>query len=186
MRKNFGPKPWMYPMPVLILASYGEKGVPNAMNAAWGGISDEWEISVCVDASHKTMENILDRGAFTVSFATEDMVISCDYVGVVSGKKEPEKFKKAGFREIPSSFVDAPLIAELPMALECRVKSYDEESCRLVGDIINVSVDEDYLDEDGNPSPGLIKPIVYDPVGHGYYALGERVGQAFFDGLKLK
>ena len=113
MRKNFGAKPMCYPMPVYIIATYGADGTPNAMNAAWGGISEETEISICVDSGHKTAENILARKAFTVSMATADTLVACDYVGIVSGNKEPDKFRKAGFHATKSEFVDAPLIDDL-------------------------------------------------------------------------
>ena len=119
MRKNFGAKALCYPMPVFIIGTYNADGTPNAMNAAWGGISEETEITICVDVSHKTAENLLTRKAFTVSMATANMLAACDYVGIVSGTKEPDKFAKAGFHATRSEFVDAPLIDELPMALEC-------------------------------------------------------------------
>ena len=186
MRKNFGSKPMCYPMPVYIIATYGADGTPNAMNAAWGGISEEDEISICISADHKTTENILLRKAFTVSMATAQQVVACDYVGIVSGSKEPEKFTKAGFHATKSEFVDAPLIDELPMALECRLISYDPESCRLVGKIVNVSADEAVLGEDGKIDAAKLQPITYDPVHHRYLALGEPVGRAFQDGLALK
>ena len=115
MRKDFGAKPWLYPMPVLMIASYGADGTPNVMNAAWGGISEEAEISLCLSAEHKTVENILARRAFTVSVGTADYATACDYVGIVSGNDEPNKFEKAGFHATKSSIVDAPLIDELKM-----------------------------------------------------------------------
>ncbi len=186
MRKNFGAKAACYPMPVYIIGTYNENGTPNAMNAAWGGISEEKEISICVDSGHKTMENILARKAFTVSMATAEYVTACDYVGVVSGNKEPDKFKKAGFHATKSEFVDAPLIDELPMAVECKLISYDEESCRLVGEIVNVSADDSILNEDGKIDPAKLRPITYDPMNHHYLVLGEKVGNAFKDGLALK
>ena len=186
MRKNFGPKPMCYPMPVFIIGTYNGDGTPNAMNAAWGGISEDREISICVDSAHKTAENLLARGAFTVSMATADALAACDYVGIVSGNKEPDKFAKAGFHALKSELVDAPLIAELPMALECKVISYDPETCRLVGQIVNVSADESVLGENGKVDPAKLRPITYDPMNHHYLVLGERVGQAFHDGLELK
>jgi len=185
MRKDFGSKPMMYPMPVLIIATYNEDGTANAMNAAWGGISEENEISICIDCSHKTAENVQKRGAFTVSMATADHVAACDYVGIVSGNKEPGKMEKAGFHSYQSVHVDAPIIEELPMALECRVTSYDPDSCRLVGQIVNVCADETILTE-GKIDPKKLRPITYDPVSHAYLALGEAVGRAFHDGTKLK
>ena len=186
MRKNFGAKPMCYPMPVYIIGTYGENDVPNAMNAAWGGISEEDEISICVSAGHKTTANLLARKAFTVSMATVAYTTACDYVGIVSGNKEPDKFAKAGFHATKSDFVDAPLIDELPMALECQLISYDPESCRLVGRIVNVSADEAVLGNDGKIDVTKLQPITYDPVHHRYLPLGEAVGTAFQDGLALK
>ena len=185
MRKNFGPKPMCYPMPVYIIGTYNEDGTPNAMNAAWGGISEEEEITICVDAGHKTAQNFMARKAFTVSMATAEYVAACDYVGIVSGNKVPDKFAKAGFHATRSLFVDAPLIDELPMALECEVVSYDPESCRLVGEIVNVSADESVLNEEGKVDTGKLQPITYDPMNHYYLALGEKVGHAFKDGFAL-
>ena len=186
MRKNFGPKPMCYPMPVYIIGTYNADGTPNAMNAAWGGISEEEEITICVDAGHKTAENLLARKAFTVSMATVQYMAACDYVGIVSGNKEPEKFAKAGFHAVKSQFVDAPLIEELPMALECEVISYDPETCRLVGKIVNVCAEEAILGENGKIDAAKLQPITFDPVSHQYRALGAVVGQAFHDGVKLK
>jgi len=186
MRKNFGAKAMCYPMPVFIIGTYNADGSPNAMNAAWGGISEETEITICVDNTHKTAENLVARKAFTVSMATARMMTACDYVGIVSGTKEPEKFAKAGFHATKSEFVDAPLIDELPMALECEVLSYDEETCRLVGRIVNVCVDESVLGENGKVDVAKLAPITYDPANHAYLVLGEKVGQAFHDGVVLK
>ena len=185
MRKNFGVKPWLYPMPVLILGTYGEDGTPCAMNAAWGGISEENEISVCISEDHKTTENLLKSGAFTVSVATADTVVAADYVGIVSGNKVTDKIAKCGWTAEKSALVNAPLFRELPFALECRVKSYDKESCRLVGEIVNVSADESVLDENGKIDVKKLDPIVYEPVLHTYLRLGEVVGHAFSDGKKL-
>lgn len=181
-RVNFGAKPFMYPMPVLIVGTYDENGVPNAMNAAWGTITDMNEITISM-SHHKTTENLAKTGAFTVSIATEDTVVPCDYVGVESASKVPDKFAKAGFHATRSEYVNAPLIDELPMALECKVKSYEDEI--LVGEIVNVCADESIL-TDGKIDPKKLKPIAYDPVNHTYMGMGEVVGKAFQDGLKLK
>lgn len=185
MRKNFGAKPILYPQPVFIIATYNEDGTADAMNAAWGGISEANEISMCISASHKTTANILARKAFTVSMGTADTVTACDYVGLVSGEKEPNKMEKAGFHTIKSGFVDAPLIEELPMAVECKLVSYDPESCRLVGEVVNVCAEEFVL-TDGKIDPAKLLPIVYDGMNHTYLVLGEKVGNAFADGEKLK
>ena len=186
MRKNFGAKPWTYPQPVFILATYGEDGMPDAMNAAWGGISDDNELTMCISASHKTTANILARKAFTVSMATAEQVVACDYVGIESGKRVPDKLEKTGWHLTRSEFVDAPLVEELPMAVECRLVSYDPESCRLVGEIVNVSADESILDADGKIDPDKLQPITFDPIHNVYRTLGQAVGHAFQDGAKLK
>ena len=181
-RVNFGAKPLMYPMPVLIIGTYDEKGVPNAMNAAWGIITDFNEISISM-GEHKTTENFKATGAFTVSIATEDTMIPCDYVGIESASKVPDKFAKAGFHATKSEFVNAPLIDELPMALECKVKSFEDGI--LVGEILNVNADESIL-TDGKIDPKKLKPISYDPANHTYIGLGEKVGNAFSDGKQLQ
>lgn len=186
MRKNFGPKPYLYPQPVLIIATYGEDGTPDAMNAAWGGISDSNRVAMYLSTGHKTVQNILSRKAFTVSMADEDHVVECDYVGIVSANQVPDKLARAGLHTTRSQFVDAPLIDELPMALECRFLSFDEETELLLGEIINVSAEEYILGEDGKIDPAKLRPISFDPVNHDYLALGEKVGRAFQDGKRLK
>ena len=186
MRKNFGAKPWTYPQPVFILATYDENGVPDAMNAAWGGISDDKELTMCISAGHKTTANILARKAFTVSMATTDQAVACDYVGIESGKRVANKLEKAGWHTTKSEFVDAPLVDELPMAVECRLVSYDPESCRLVGEIVNVCAEESVLDSEGKIDVEKLAPITFDPVHNVYRKLGEIVGHAFQDGAKLK
>ena len=173
-------------MPVLIIGTYNEDGTPNAMNAAWGGISEEHEISICVDDGHKTAENLQKRKAFTVSVADVKNLVACDYVGIVSGNKVPDKFERAGFHATKSEFVDAPLIDELPMAMECELFSYDPESCRLVGRIVNVSADESVLNKRGKVDPAKLRPITFDPMNNAYLVLGEKVGNAFQDGKKIQ
>ncbi len=186
MRKNFGVKPAIYPMPVLILGTYAEDGTPDAMNAAWGGISEENEISVCISTDHKTTVNLQMTGAFTVSIPDAENVVAADYVGIVSGNDVPDKVARAGWHAVKSERVNAPLFEELPFALECRVKSYDPDTCRLVGEIVNVSADERILGTDGKVDLEKFRPITYDPMGHTYRVIGEAVGHAFRDGLALK
>ncbi len=183
MRKNFGPKTWLYPMPVLIVGSYDEDGKPNAMNAAWGGIYDTDQVMLCLDFEHKTYKNIQTKGAFTLSPATAEQLIACDYVGLVSGNKIPDKFEKAGFTACKSQYVDAPIINELPMTLECKLIGQTAEGI-LIGQIVNVSADEQVLDPEGKIDPALLNPLSYDSVHHVYRTLGEVVGHAFRDGAK--
>ena len=172
-------------MPVLIIAAYDEEGVPNAMNAAWGGMFTDEHIGICISQGHKTTKNILATKAFTVSMATAEQVVACDYVGIVSGNRERDKVAKAGFTTERSEVVNAPMIKELPMTLECEMVSYDEENCHLVGRIVNVSADESIL-TDGKIDYAKLHPITYDPVNHHYVELGAKAGNAFSDGKKLK
>lgn len=186
MRKNLGAKAILYPMPVLIIGTYDENGKANAMNAAWGGISEETEISICVDDSHKTADNVVKAGAFTVSVADKKNVVAADYVGIVSGNDDEDKIQKCGWTAVKSESVNAPLFEELPFTLECKLKSYDKDTCRLVGEIVNISIDESILGENGKIDLSKFEPITYDPVGHTYRTLGDIVGKAFSDGRKLK
>lgn len=186
MRKSFGAKPLLYPQPVFIIATYGEDGVPDAMNAAWGGISEQNQITLCLSAEHKTTCNILARGAFTVSMADAAHVAQCDYVGIVSANDVPDKLARAGFNTTRSELVDAPLIDELPMALECRLISYSKETSQLIAEIVNVCADESVLGDDGNIDPAKLRPITFDAMNNAYLVLGEKVGNAFEDGLALK
>ena len=181
-RIDFGAKPIMFPQPVLIIGTYDENGVPNAMNAAWGITTDFKEITISL-SEHKTTDNLATRGAFTVSMATEDFMKACDYVGIVSAKDVPDKFSKAGFHATKSEFVDAPLIDELPMALECKVKSFNDGI--LIGEIVNVSADDSVI-TDGNVDPKKLKPIIFDPCNNAYWGFGNKAGNAFKDGAILK
>ena len=185
-RKNIGAKPYIMPMPVLMLSSYDKDEKPCAMVAVWGGISHETEISVTVAAQRHTLRGILDRGAFVVSMADVEHEAACDYLGITSGAKVADKFEKSGLHATKSEFVDAPLIDELPFAVECRVKSYDEKTWRLVGEIVNVSLDERILGEDGKVSFEKFHPLAFDWMNKIYLSLGEKVGDAYRDGLKLK
>jgi len=185
MRKNFGAKNWLYPMPVLIVGTYDEKGVPNAMNAAWGGIYDTNQVMVCLSHDHKTTENIKKTGAFTISFATADTVVPCDYVGIVSGNDVPDKFSNAGFHASKSEYVNAPVIDELPMTMECKLIKFNEDGI-CIGEIVNVSADERILDANGRIDAKKLDPISYDGVTHAYWKLGDKAGQAFSDGKIIK
>lgn len=185
MRKNFGTKSWFYPLPVLVIGTYCEDGTPDAMNAAWGGLYDADKVVLCLSAGHKTTKNILARGAFTVSFADAAHVVPADFVGLVSANREPRKFQKSGFHAVKSAFVDAPLLEELPVALECRFVKQTEDG-NIIGKIVNVSVDERVLGADGGIDFEKFQPIAFEPARSGYHVLGRRVGSAFSDGSALK
>ena len=185
MRKNFGPKPFLYPQPVMVIASCGKDGTPDAMNAAWGGIAGGDKIFLCLSSNHKTVENILERKAFTVSVADEAHLVEADYVGLVSGNEVPDKLERSGFHVTRSEFVDAPVIDELPLALECRLLSYDPETHFMVGEIVNAGADEAILNEAGTIDPAKLKPLTFDPANRTYWSLGQKAGDAFSDGRKL-
>lgn len=185
MRKNLGVNSWFYPLPVLIVGSYDENGAADAMNAAWGGLYDADKVELCLSADHKTTANIKKNKAFTVSFADAAHVVECDYVGMVSANDTPDKLKKAGFSTEKSGFVNAPIIKELPLTLECELIKVNEDG-NVIGKIVNISADESVLDAEGKIDVEKLRPISYEPVKHGYHVLGEKVGNAFSDGKKLK
>lgn len=183
MRKNFGSKPWVYPQPVLMIGTYDENGKPNLMNAAWGGQYGANTVMLCL-SSHKTTDNIKASGAFTVSFATAKTVVPCDYVGIVSANQEPDKMEKAGFTTAKSEFVNAPIINELPLTLECKLLKFNEDG-NVIGEIVNVCADESIL-TDGNVDYKKLDAIIFDPAAAAYIRLGEKAGNAFKDGAQLK
>ena len=183
-RKSFGAKALTYPQPVWIIGTYDENGKPDAMNAAWGGISEANQVSICLSASHKTCKNFEKTGAFTISMADADHVAACDFVGISSGNKDEKKFEKTGFTVTRSSLVNAPIINELAVCLECKVIEYDKETCILKGEIVNVSVDESAL-TDGKVDVAKVKPIAFDPFNNAYHVLGEKVGDAWGSGKSL-
>lgn len=184
MSKNFGAKPFLFPQPVMMIGTYDADKKPNLMNVAWGGIVGMNEIIIDL-SSHKTTDNILLHKEFTVAMADVEHMAACDYVGIVSANKEPDKMKKAGFTTRESEFVHAPVMNELPLTLECKVKQVIDGS-KFIAEIVNVVADESILGEDGEISLEKFHPITYDTVHYGYYALGEKVGNAFKDGEKIK
>lgn len=186
--KSFEPKPWVAPQPVLIIGTYNEDGLPNAMNAAWGGQWDMKEIIISM-GKHQTTKNLNRNGEFTVAFATTDTMIASDFVGVVSAKNDPEKMSKTGWEFIKAEKVNAPVFTCFPMTLECRIKEKIDESADgyyIIAEIVNILVDENYLAEDGKPDIEKMQLIIFDPIHHGYIQLGKKVGQAFSDGKALK
>lgn len=186
MKKTIPAKSFIYPLPVLIVGSYDENNNPNAMNAAWGTTCDTAQVSLYLSSGHKSTANILKNKAFTVAIADEKNIGPADYVGLVSGNSEPNKIAKAGWTVTPSKTVNAPVIDQLPLTMECRLISYDNESENLIGEVVSVTVDDSILDKNGKIDATKLRPICYDTANHGYYALGAKVGQAFSDGKELK
>ena len=187
MRKDLGPKSFLYPMPVLMIGTYDENGEANLMNAAWGSIYDYNQITISLGA-HVSTDNIRKNKAFTVSFGTRKTVEACDYVGIVSKAKEPKKIEKAGLHPYKSSKVNAPMFEEFPLTLECKLVSLDGEMGEggtLVGDIVNVSVDESILTND-KIDIKKFEPITFDGANGKYVLLGEEIANAFQIGRKIK
>lgn len=185
MRKNLGIKASLYPEPVLMIATYDENGVPDIMNAAWGCIVDYDKIGIILSKEHKTVKNIMEQKAMTISMGTKKTLASCDYVGIVSANDVPDKFLRSGFTSSKSEFVDAPIVNELPLTFECVLDRYEEDKELMIAKIINVSVDETIL-TDGKVDPKKLEAISFDGFNNGYLVLGDRVGTAFKDGLALK
>lgn len=181
MRKDLGDKMQFMPLPVLMLATYDQDGKANVMNAAWGGVYDYNQVYVSL-SKHKTTDNLELKKAFTLSFATKKTEKISDYFGVVSGNKE-DKIEKSGVHVTPSKYVDAPIIEEYPLTLECTVESFEDGI--LIGNVVNVSIDEDYLDENGKIDVDKMEIIAFDMVNNTYRVLGENVGKAFKDGFDL-
>ncbi len=188
MRRDLGANPYVYPQPVLIVATYGEDGTADAMNVAYGGIVNSNRIQINIGVRHKTSDNIKLRKAFTAGIADEENLIPSDYVGIVSAHDVSDKVERAGFHTVKSAFVDAPVIEELPITLECQVEEINQynKTLRIVAEIVNVSVDEKVLDEEGKIDPGKLNAISYDPANHAYLRVGGRAGTAFSDGNRLK
>lgn len=186
--KSFGKKAWLVPQPVLIVGTYNVDGGANAMNAAWGGQWDAHEIMISM-GSHATTENLNRQGDFTVAFATRETMVAADYVGIVSAKNEPGKMQRTGWTAVKAENVNAPVFTDFPLTLECRIKEKIDESetgYYIIAEIVNIVCKEEFLAEDGKPDVEKMNLITFDPIHNGYIALGERVGNAFADGKKLK
>ncbi len=187
MRKKLNITEGIYPMPVLMVATYNDDGSVDVMNAAWGTMQERGTVALNLTESHKTVQNIKKRGAFTVSIADADHVVEADFFGVVSANADQNKFEKSGLTAEKSSLVDAPIIMEFPLCLECEFVEYqaDEYGIGVIGKVVNVTADEKVMSGD-KVDMSLVNAIAFDPYTHGYYRVAERVGEAFKDGLKLK
>jgi len=186
MRKNIKTTEAIFPMPVLMIATYNEDGSVDVMNAAWGTMLERDHVILNLTETHKTVKNIKERKAFTVSIADAKHVVEADYLGIVSGNNTPDKFEKTGLTVTKSENVDAPIINEFPICMECEFIEYqdDEYGCGVIGKVVNVSADESVMTGD-NVDISLVNAIAFDPYTHGYYEVGKRVGNAFNDGKKL-
>ena len=180
-RKNFSDKAVITPLPAIMIATWDENNTPDVMMAAWGGQCGPRHITFTL-SKHKTTDNIRLKQAFTVSFATKADIVQSDYFGIVSGNEVPDKVAKAGFTITPSPNVDAPIINEYKLTLECRVVTFDEDErggARVVGEIVNMSADESILDDEGNIDLGKLQPVIFDSAKAEYRVVGEKVGKAW-------
>jgi flavin reductase (DIM6/NTAB) family NADH-FMN oxidoreductase RutF len=187
MLKNLGVEPVVYPMPVLMIATYGEDDTVDVMNMAWGGVCAENMVALNISESHKTSENLKNRKAFTLSVADVAHIKEADFFGIASGNNMADKFERSGLTAVKSAYVDAPVIAEFPLTLECKVVECQHTvyGFRVLGEIVNVLADENVLNEKGTVDPAKLGAFTYDPFQNGYYAIGEKVGQAWQSGAKL-
>ena len=187
MRKKVGITEGIFPMPVLMVATYNDDGSVNVMNAAWGTMQERDHVVLNLTETHKTVKNVKARGAFTVSIADAAHVVEADYFGVESGNKVADKLAASGLTASKSENVDAPIINEFPLCLECEFVEYQsgKYGCGVIGKVVNATADEKVM-KDGKVDISLVDAIAFDPYTHGYYRVTERVGDAFKDGLKLK
>lgn len=187
MRKKVNITEGIFPMPVLMVATYNEDGSVNVMNAAWGTMQARDVVALNLSEGHKTIKNIKAKGAFTVGIADAAHVVEADYFGVASGNDVSDKLAESGLTASKAETVDAPVINEFPVSLECEYIEYQngEYGCGVIGKVVNVTADERVM-KDGKVDISLVDAIAFDPYTHGYYRVGERVGEAFKDGLKLK
>lgn len=187
MKKDLGVKPYLFPMPVLMISTYGDGDVVDVMNMAWGGVCAENMVSLNIGEGHKTAENIKKRGAFTLSIADIPHMEAADFFGIASGNKMADKFERTGLTAVRSRKVDAPIVDEFPLTLECRVVEAKNEvyGFHVIGEIVGVLADESVLDGDGTVDPSKLNAFVFDQFRHGYYAIGEKIGQAWSAGTPL-
>lgn len=187
MRQKLDMTEGIFPMPVLMVATYNEDGSVNVMNAAWGTHQSRGTVALNLTETHKTVKNIKARKAFTVSIADVDHIVEADYFGVETGNKVADKFARSGLTADKAECVDAPVINEFPLCLECEFIEYqhNEYGCGVIGKVVNVTADEKVL-RDGKVDLSLVNAIAFDPYTLGYYKVSERVGDAFNDGMKLK
>ncbi len=187
-RKNFSDKAVITPLPAIMIATWDENKNPDVMMAAWGGQCGPKHITFEL-SKHKTTDNIRLKKAFTISFATKDDIVQSDYFGIVSANDVPDKVARAGFTITPSPNVDAPIVNEYKLTLECKVVTFDEDGnggARVVGEIVNMSADESILDEQGNIDLAKLQPVIFDSAKNEYRVVGEKVGTAWGSGKAIQ
>ena len=185
--KDLGPKPYLFPMPVIMISTYNEDGTVDVMNMAWGGICDTNMVALNISESRKTAANIKRTGAFTLSIADVEHIVEADFFGIASANTMPDKFARSGLHAVKSKRVNAPVVTDFPLTLECKVVECQHTvyGFRVLGEILNVLADEKVLDEDGRVDPTMLNAVIFDMFQNGYYVLGEKVAQAWNAGATL-
>lgn len=187
MKKSLGTVPAVYPMPVLMVAAYDENGVTDVMNAAWGMICGMDKICLFISEGHKTTQNILKSKAFTVSLADKAHMDAADYFGIATGNKMPDKFERTGYHAVKSELVNAPIVEEFPLVMECELAEVveTENIYAIIGKIVNTQAEEAVLDEKGKVNPEKLDALIFDQFRSGYYVSGEKAGKAWNAGKDL-
>ncbi len=187
MKKDFGVKPYLFPMPTYMIGTYNEDDSVDVMMMAWGGICAEDMVALNLEEDHKTVANIRARKAFTLAVPGTDTLRESDFLGIASSNKMADKFARTGLHAVKNGRVDAPVIEEYPLTLECTVEKIEQEpyGLRILGRIVNVLADEKVLDEKGRIDAGKLGAFAFDQMQNGYYAIGEKVGQAWNSGADL-
>lgn len=187
MKKNLKPDPVLFPQPVLPIATWNEDCSVDVMTMAWGGTSAGDRVALNIGKNHKTTKNIRNRKAFTISVADLPHLVETDYFGIDTANTDPDKFKKSGLHASESKFVNAPVVEEYPLTLECEVESIDDsgEESHIVGKVFNVLADEDIVDENGKIDVSRIQAYCFDMNQNRYFVIGDQAGRAWHDGLAL-
>ena len=185
--KDFGVKPYLFPMPTYMIATYNENDTVDVMMMAWGGICAENMVALNLESNHKTVANIRKKGAFTLAIPGTDTLKESDFFGIATSNKMADKFERTGLHAVKSSRVDAPIIEEYPVTLECTVEKIEDEpyGLRILGRIVNVLASEEVLDEKGEIDAGKLNAFIFDQMSNGYYAVGDKIGQAWQSGADL-
>lgn len=187
MMKSFAVKPYLFPMPTYMIGTYNEDDTVDVMMMAWGGICAEDMVALNLEADHKTVANLKAHKAFTLSVPGVDTLRESDFLGIASSNKMADKFARTGLHAVKSEKVDAPIVTEYPLTLECEVVEMQDQpyGLRVLGKIVNVLADEKVLDEKGRIDAGKLGAFAFDQMQNGYYAIGEKVGQAWHSGAVL-
>ena len=187
MKKDLGVKPFLYPMPTYMIGTYNDDDSVDVMMMAWGGICAEDMVALNLEESHKTVANLKTRKAFTLAVPGTDTIQESDFFGIASANKMPDKFARSGLHAEKSAHVDAPVITEYPLTLECEVVEMQDQpyGLRVLGKIVNVLADEKILDEKGKIDAAKINAFAFDQMRNGYYAMGEKIAQAWNAGAGL-